>query len=663
MNPKTHPSLTAAEPLLDLGTFKGGSPPEVCFRRILPSSQDAGRPAHGALDRLGSYLTLDPPDPRLNLPPPALARSARPPRRPYDDATAAHVARCISSCLEHLKGMLPLTDDFAWTTNAVQIGLLPVMPRCQTSVGNVRNGGAQDALVELLRLLSLYTLHPSLLRPLAVFLELEELVMDCSTLFDTDMNVSAGNPDVQNFRAAADASLPRTAPRIVKSNTGGQAIASTAKQQRLFDKIHHDASKHPLFRLTRESEGKEPPMSVEDYDFGGGFAQLHDGAHGRKGVPVSGSPSRFPSQGYVESQEHVSPPRHNRQNPLLVNGTVVERFIKKLEFAEPFHKICINYYRSGRDPILNCFLVFTSSSPSPPLPTSSPKPSSFSLRCGPLGARGGLEGGRRGERRQATKAKKVFGDTLEQVGNAKSVDTLRLPSYPRLLAVWVLWDCADAGPYSKHPVFQSRRWKMRRGPSPPWASDWGSPRGASLPASSEVVTSSSRVWRSKSIGGGKGTQGPSSSATTTPSLSPEALTASIDSSPGALSFVGVSVGTLTMAGRLTIGDSGVIEDIARMRLFRKRHLRFLARRIKAFVEANEKQWKAEHFLCIGRAASKVLSPTRLASWDLQERSRRGAMEKRGKVVKNTEEGEKRAPDTGLTILYSNFFLFFLRAKR
>ncbi|KAJ7245141.1 hypothetical protein B0H12DRAFT_1187679 [Mycena haematopus] len=143
-----------------------------------------------------------------------------------------------------------------------------------------------------------------------------------------------------------------------------------------------------------------------------------------------------------------------------------------------------------------------------------------------------------------------------------------------------------------------------------------------------------------------------------------------DTNPGALSVVGVGIGALTMVGGQAIGARGVIEGIVRLSDFfgnetaRKWALpvvgavtigavvyvvlelpssipRTVGRRIKAAVEAaedDEKQWEAEHVVRIGRETRKVL---RLASWDLRERFR-GAMEERGKEVKNAEEGEKRA---------------------
>ncbi|KAJ7043458.1 hypothetical protein C8F04DRAFT_943858 [Mycena alexandri] len=143
-----------------------------------------------------------------------------------------------------------------------------------------------------------------------------------------------------------------------------------------------------------------------------------------------------------------------------------------------------------------------------------------------------------------------------------------------------------------------------------------------------------------------------------------------DSTAGALSVVGVGVGALTMVGGQAIGVRGVIEGIVRLSDFfgnetaRKWALpvvgavtigavvyvvlelpnsipRTVGRRIKASVEGadeDEKQWEAEHSVRIGRETRKVL---RLASWDLRERFR-GAMEERGKEVKNAEEGEKRA---------------------
>jgi len=142
-----------------------------------------------------------------------------------------------------------------------------------------------------------------------------------------------------------------------------------------------------------------------------------------------------------------------------------------------------------------------------------------------------------------------------------------------------------------------------------------------------------------------------------------------DSSPGALSVLGVGVGALTMVGGQAVGVRGVIEGVVRLgdllgnETARKWALpvvgavavgavvyvvlelpssipRTIGRRIKASVESadDDDQWEAQHAVRIERETRKVL---RLASWDLRERFR-GAMEERGKEVKNAEEGEKRA---------------------
>ncbi|KAJ7155566.1 P-loop containing nucleoside triphosphate hydrolase protein [Mycena crocata] len=143
-----------------------------------------------------------------------------------------------------------------------------------------------------------------------------------------------------------------------------------------------------------------------------------------------------------------------------------------------------------------------------------------------------------------------------------------------------------------------------------------------------------------------------------------------DTNPGALSVVGVGVGALTMVGGQAVGVRGLIEGVVRLSDFfgnetaRKWALpvvgavtigavvyvvlelpssipRTVGRRIKASVEGaddDEKQWEAEHGVRIERETRKVL---RLASWDLRERFR-GAMEERGKEVRNAEADEKRA---------------------
>jgi hypothetical protein len=138
---------------------------------------------------------------------------------PYDMATAPGVAQSIGSCLEYLETTLPAADGFAWTTHAVQIGLLPAMLRTQTWLADMPDDEAQSTLVKLIRLLSLYSMYPSLLRHLVrsirrarelelpdairdnppvwtAYLELEELVSDRSRLFDTDMEIRCHNPSV-----------------------------------------------------------------------------------------------------------------------------------------------------------------------------------------------------------------------------------------------------------------------------------------------------------------------------------------------------------------------------------------------------------------------------------------------------------------------------------
>ncbi|KAJ6613555.1 hypothetical protein B0H10DRAFT_2222069 [Mycena sp. CBHHK59/15] len=409
-------SLTAAEPLLDLGTFKGGSPPEVFFGCILPSSQDAGRPARVALDRLGSYLTLDPPDlyildyhirmlTTMNFALPyrhaLLAQhSVRTTTRvlvsltsgPYDDATAAHVARCISFCLEYLKCILPLTDGFAWTTNAVQIGLLPAMLRCQTWLGDMPNGDAQDALVELLRLLSLYTCTRLFSgRWYDPFDEPENSA--CWTDHGQSTHLD-GIPRAGGIHAKIQAKIDAQNTFSSCSGCFSPSYCSPDCQKEHWRAGHRVDCK--AIKALRQ-EGRAPPMSAEDYDFAtkvvieevtrrkdevvrvwkeelpartpvASLNYMMGPMGDPKGVLVAGSPSRFPPQGYVEFQEVrdmwenvISQDIHREHiiigaylphgttgkihflwmgiNSAFTEGTVVERLIKTLEFAEPFRKI------------------------------------------------------------------------------------------------------------------------------------------------------------------------------------------------------------------------------------------------------------------------------------------------------------------------------------
>ncbi|KAJ6621327.1 hypothetical protein B0H10DRAFT_1790275 [Mycena sp. CBHHK59/15] len=316
-----------------------------------------------------------------------------------------------------------------------------------------------------------------------------------------------------------------------------------------------------------------------------------------------------------------------------------------------------------------------------------------------------------GVSKASAKAKKVIGDALEQVGNGKPFGTLRLPSYPGLLAVWdyardVRKTLLESLDLSVKMAEDEARTITSEGVV--HIKDLGEEH---LPAGVErsrrifmPEAMFSAVRRGKSISGGKGTlksrndnavvvaggvhglgiglaSRPDMQETTFLDLfdvnhqfwvhfgdASESKSTNSDSNAGALSIVGVGVGALTMVGGQAIGVRGVIEGIVRLTDFfgnesaRKWALpvvgavtigavvyvvlelpssipRTVGLRIKASVEADqEKQWEAEHSVRIGRETRKVL---RLASWDLRERFR-GAMEERGKKVKNAEEGETRA---------------------
>ncbi|KAF7356738.1 Transmembrane GTPase [Mycena venus] len=301
----------------------------------------------------------------------------------------------------------------------------------------------------------------------------------------------------------------------------------------------------------------------------------------------------------------------------------------------------------------------------------------------------------------SAKTKKVLADALEQVGSGKPVGGLQLPSYPGLLAVWdYARDLAEdeartitsAGvaqikdlgeEHLPAGVERSRRIFM------PEAMFSAVRRGKSAGGAKGVLKT--RSGNAVIVAGGAHGLGiglaarPDMQETTFLDLfdvnhqflvhfgdadSKSKSSSETDATPGALSVVGVGVGALTMVGGQAIGVRGVIEGIVRLSDFfgnetaRKWALpvvgavtvgavvyvvlelpssipRAVGRRIKAAVEAveeDEKQWEAEHVVRIGRETRKVL---RLASWDLRERFR-GAMEERGKEVKNAEEGEKRA---------------------
>jgi len=140
--------------------------------------------------------------------------------------------------------------------------------------------------------------------------------------------------------------------------------------------------------------------------------------------------------------------------------------------------------------------------------------------------------------------------------------------------------------------------------------------------------------------------------------------------PSALGLVSVGVGALTMVGGQAIGVRGLIEGVVRLSdlLGNETARKWAApvigavglgavvyvvlelpssipktvgRRIRSSVvnDGEERgEWEKKNGERIGRETRKVL---RLASWDLRERFR-GAMEERGREVRNAEQEEKRA---------------------
>ncbi|KAJ7151444.1 hypothetical protein C8R43DRAFT_1005209 [Mycena crocata] len=362
---KNDPLLSATEPLLDLGTFKPNPPPDVFFGCIMPGTQDAGKPARVALSHLEWYLTNTPWSPHaifildyhlrmattmtIALPyqNALLAQNVvRTVTRilvsltstPYDLATAPGVSQCIGSCFEFLETVLPQADGFAWTTHAVQIGLIPAMLRAQSWLADMPNDEAQSTLIKLFNLLSLYSMYPSLLRHLlrslrrvrelklpetvqdnppvwTAYLELQNLVSDRSTLFNVDMNIRCHNPpcgkiDVNNKFSGC-------------SNCFTTSYCSSDCQKEHWKSGHRlDCKTLKALRL----EGKAPSVTPEDYDFATKVVieevrrrkeevlrvwkeempartpvvSVNYFLDDPKGVLIAGSPSKHPPQGYAE---------------------------------------------------------------------------------------------------------------------------------------------------------------------------------------------------------------------------------------------------------------------------------------------------------------------------------------------------------------------------
>ncbi|KAJ7507188.1 hypothetical protein B0H11DRAFT_1970640 [Mycena galericulata] len=362
------PFLTATEPLLDLGTFKPGPPPDVFFGCIMPSTHDAGKPVRVALDHLGWYLINTPWDPpaifildyhlrmatKMSIALPYMnallaQHSVRTVTRilvsltsgTYDIVTAPGIAQCIGSCLEYLDISLPAADGFAWTTHAVQIGLVPAMLRAQAWLADMPDDDAQASLIKLFRLLSLYSMYPSLLRALdrsirrarelrladaimdnppvwTAYLELENLVQERTSLFNIDMNTYCQNPDCKKVD---------TLNNFLSCSSCFTTSYCSPDCQKAHWKTAHRVECKSLKELRQQ--GKAPTISPEDYDFS--TKVVIDEVRRRKdeivrvwkqempartpvvsinyflddprGVLIAGSPSKFPPQGYAEFQQ------------------------------------------------------------------------------------------------------------------------------------------------------------------------------------------------------------------------------------------------------------------------------------------------------------------------------------------------------------------------
>ncbi|KAJ7028709.1 hypothetical protein C8F04DRAFT_51796 [Mycena alexandri] len=363
--------FTATEPLLDLGTFKPGPPPAFFFDCLMPTDESkpgqlAVQVALDHLDALNSYLTHTTPwsstaifvlDYHLRM---ATTMTAALPYShtllaqnsvgtitrilvsltagPYDITTAGRVAQCIGSCFEYLDRVLPFADGFAWTTHSVQTGLIPAMLRAQAWLADMPDDNAQATLVKLIRLLSLYSMYPSLLRHLVrslersrelglpetvmdnppvwtAYSELEELVADRKRLFDTDMSIRCHNPSCRKIDTTDNSSSC--------SSCFTTSYCSSDCQKEHW-KNGHRVECESLNQL--RLDGKAPPVSPEDYDFATKLVievirrrkdevvrvwreempartpvvSLNYYLGDPKGVLVAGSPNKYPPQGYTE---------------------------------------------------------------------------------------------------------------------------------------------------------------------------------------------------------------------------------------------------------------------------------------------------------------------------------------------------------------------------
>ncbi|KAF7292920.1 MYND-type domain-containing protein [Mycena indigotica] len=302
--------LSAAEPLLDITTYVPGRPSDLFFGCLMfDNSQDSRESARVALNHLSVYL--DQPAPwsppllflldyhlrmlsnmviypqyRTSL---VAAFGVRTVVRilvaltstTYDDGIATGIAQAIVSALTFLHGTLPSISGYAWTIHSIQVGLLPALLRAQEWMDDLpEDRDAKPSVEGLLKFLSLYTIYPSVLRPLLASLRrieelnLEEKLKDSKTFHELYQQLKGFIKERSTISPDMDVNMRCSTCRNIDTNNNfsscsGCFTVSYCSQdcQKAHWKSAHRAECKTLKEL--RAEGRAPALQPgsEDYEF------------------------------------------------------------------------------------------------------------------------------------------------------------------------------------------------------------------------------------------------------------------------------------------------------------------------------------------------------------------------------------------------------------
>ncbi|KAJ6494131.1 hypothetical protein DFH09DRAFT_1104275 [Mycena vulgaris] len=87
---------------------------------------------------------------------------------PYDAEFAPKVTQCIAGCIAYLETWVPTKDGYGNVRMALLAGVLPALLRCSPWLSKESEGLVHWQLMKIFNTIALYTVYPSVLRPLLV---------------------------------------------------------------------------------------------------------------------------------------------------------------------------------------------------------------------------------------------------------------------------------------------------------------------------------------------------------------------------------------------------------------------------------------------------------------------------------------------------------------